>query len=1268
MNVDQRKARAGRDIIGRDQYNIEKLNVFSSSPDLANEKITENLDILRAARHFIEFDRFRYARTLAENCISGRLMEGSELFRCIALAWCARIISTDCLSEAEGIVAQAKLLGNCPEIEIAEAFIASKKCSKADALRLLALIDSAQARSASLFVVTQHDGKTEALEWFSATGMQAGDLDADGKHLLLDMQLELADWSGAETTANECTDDDCFQTPILRICLAFTELLKIVPREYRQLVHAQVPFEMNTFELAADQVALGTHKRAWQLFRLASDNFAQLGVGQAAKIANGYELWLALRHPDLRDDAIERLSSSLRKPSQSLRLVPFALCFSVELDIEAVEKEIGRQVALNGGTTNDTAVARLSLALKKSSRAEIAKYIAQHKGELEDHIDPRALAFIEIEMLAKSGQSDTARKVLEELSAAVELSSDERARLDLILSEMTEGDLITARQTNYEDSESLTDLRILVNALEEEEDWARLSHFAEKLHVETHSLSSAEQLVVALVKSGRDEDALTFLADNQQLLTNSLKLRSMNCWALYHSGRILRAKEALGSVSREYDTENYRALRYNIAITSGNWNELSLIVGDEAEHMNDRSAEQLLQAAYLGFQIGAPAAKTLLFEAANKGCSDANILAAAYFLAANSGLEENAEVLAWLHNAAELSGDDGPMYTASLEEILDKQPEQERRQQNAYDIVCNSDAPMFIAAQSLGRSLTEMTLTPMLANQQEPDPRRRVAIPAFSGKRSNSELSFPKVLGLDASSLLLLGGLGLLSPLKNCGCALKVPHSTLQWLFTEKQRSSFHQPSRFYRAQEVQNLLADGKLSKFSPSRKPQYELTTQVGDELSSMLSQAEDVSEEETANRAYVVRSFPVPRIGSFLRETADLSAHQEVLVSCLGLVDKLVDLGRISSVEAKRARSFLVLNEKQWPDEPKIQNGATLYLDSLSVSYLQSTGLLDKLSSAGFNVLISSDTIDEIKSLLAYQRMSGQVNEVIEDIREFLQSGITEGIISLGAIQDNEDEHESDLRNHPTFEAMLLAKNCEAIVIDDRFINQHSNISGTNGSLCPVLTSLDLLKLWQTNGIIDGDTYQEAMVKLRFGGALFLEINLEELIHEIERCDVLEGKIQESAELRSIREGFVFARMAGYLSAPKETPWLDRSINTLILAYRQVWSSASEIDRVTASVNWLLPLLDVRGWLYCFPYNQAQHILHEGRQKHLSILVAPPRGIDDARREQFLQWVDERILRPLKREDKILFNNLVNAQKSFLLEYLDDALLETGEENDQ
>jgi hypothetical protein len=873
----------------------------------------------------------------------------------------------------------------------------------------------------------------------------------------------------------------------------------------------------------------------------------------------------------------------------------------------------------------------------------------------------RAIAFIEIEMLSKSGQLDAAQQAFDRLMASVQLGQDEKARLEIILSAGTNEEPTAARRVQYEKTKSLADLKNLVDALHDKKEWSQLTEYAEKLHDATKSIFSAEQLVASLVKSGKDQKAIDFIKSNESLLENSTKLRTLKCWALYRSGRFSEARQALSFISPDADATNYHALRRNIAVASGDWQVLVQIVGDEAAHIEERSAEEIIQAAYLGFQVRSPAARTLLFAAAEKGSDDPQILASAYFLATNSGLEEEPEIAGWLHRAAELSDENGPIQTASLEELLAMQPEMNSRQERTFQMLSNAELPIFMAAQSLNRSLIEMTLSPFFANLLEGDPRRRIPIYAFSGKRTPANVPCPTIVGMDASALLTLGGLELLDVIKSAPFKIRIPHSTLPWLFDERQRASFHQPSRFQHAQKMQDLIAAGRITLLNPGSRADSRLDAEVGAELASMICEAKEASHQGKTQAIYVVRSSPVRRVGSLMNEDADLSEHKEVLVSCQAVVDKLRDMGRLIGAEAKRAHSFLQLNEQRWPDEPSIEDGSILLIDSLSVSYLQSVKLLEKIADAGFTILVSESFAEGNRSLLSLQRMSEQIESLIEDIRAFLHDGIESGAIIVDPLRHRDDEQdEQDLRSHPTSEALLLSEDCDVVVFDDRFINQHENISLPGGTTKPIITSLELLSLCSTHGCLDLERLQEALIKLRFGGFLFLELNEDELFSEISTCKSGSEGLKESAELRAIKEAFVFSRLARVLRHEDETPWLDRSIITLLKVYRRVWSSADSLPDVAARAAWLLELADIRGWLACFPYAQARHILHEGRIRHLMVQIAPPVDVEQERQEAFFEWVDENLIIPLKREYPTLFERLVQVEKSMLLSYLDRNLL--------
>ena len=1236
------------------QINIDKLTISFPDPTLVDEKILHRLRILRTSLQFAEFDRLGDSRRLAEHCISGQLSGGSPSIRSRALAWCARILSNDDPEESENVLRSARALSSESEIDIAEAFLISKRDGRSQALAVLAGKNTPQAASAALFIVNNHDGKAQALEWFRKTDMSPKELDADGKNLLLSLQLELADWSGAAKTAGLSNDADCEETSILLVNLAFESLLKIVPEEYRSLVYAHLPFQNTAVFLASGEEALKIHRDAQNKFRRATERFRQINLLKAADVSEGYDLWLALSHPELQSHAQDRLRSILRDPARSLRLVPLALTFGVELDLDEVARAVDRQVALCGGPTGDTAVARLSLALEQPSKEKAAAYIDRHRDELESCLDPRAIAFIEIEMLSRSGQTDAAQHASERLKAAVQLGADEEARLKIILAEGTNEEPTAAWRVQYEKTKSLTDLNNLVDALYDKEEWSQMTAYATTLFEATKSIPSAEQLGFSLVSSGQGPNAIEFIEANESLLEHSVKLRTLKCWALYQSGRLLEARQALSLISVDQDAKNYHALRRNIAMASGDWQVLAQIVGEEAAHNEERSAGEIIQAAYLGFQVRSPAARDLLFVAAQKGADDPQILASAYFLATNAGIEENPEITGWLHRATELSEEDGPIQTVSLQEISKIRPEWKDQQERTWKMLRNAEVLMFVAAQSLNRSLIEMILVPLLANLQEDDPRFRIPVYAFSGKRTPASVPFPDEVGLDASALLTLGGLELLDVLQSAPFKIRIPHSTLQWLFVERGRSAFHQPSRFQRAQNLQDMIVTGRVEVRTLGPMTDSRLSAKVGEELAAMIGEAEEISQEGGIRDKYVVRSPPVHRVGSLMNEDVDMSEHRALMVSCQGVVDKLRDMGRLTGVETKCTHAFLQLNEQRWPDEPKIEDGSILFLDSLSVDYFQTCKLLEKIADAGFDIVVSEPLAAENRSLLSLQRMSDQLERLIEDIRAFLQDGIETGAIVVDPLRHKYDEQ--DLRGHPTSEASLLSEDCDVVVFDDRFINQHPNVDLPGGATKPILTSLELLSLCADTGYLDAERLQEATTILRRGGFLFLEIDEEELFAEICVCKDGDAGLRETAELRAIREAFLFPRLARALRYEDEIPWLDRSIITILKVYRRVWSSEGCLSDVKARAAWLMELADVRGWLVTFPNAQARYILHEGRVKHLMVQISPLVEVERERKEAFNKWIDEHLVTPLRREDPALFERLVHVEKSMILSYLD------------
>jgi hypothetical protein len=1146
----------------------------------------------------------------------------------------------------------AKNLGDSPEIRIAEAFILSQKGDKTAALQVLAHINSHASHSAGLIIVAHHDGKESALKWLSDAGYTVENLDSDGKSFLLRYQLELGCWNEVAQTVSALSATDFEETPALHHLAALTKLTAAIPTDFRAFVLSQVPFEAADFRLASDAVAMDARRAAHKHYLDAVEAAKQLGCPRAARIDDEYALWLELRNPAQVAHGKSRLEIKLRDPETRLGVVHYALQFGVKLDLDAVERDIEQHIARNGGMTIDAAMARFALAFTKSTPEEAADYISRHHNQLAAHINPKLLQVRQIELFSHAGLLSKANDVLGKLIEQG-IPPEEERNLRLIITKAEGNDPVESFKNQYRLTGALADLINLVSELEEHQHWDDLCEYGRRLFEETRSLKDAERLVNAFNKTHRSGELVGFVNSNSDLLSQSNHLHMSYAWGLYQEGALLESRAALPELGDDAGTPNYRALQVNLGIAMGDWASLSAYIADEYQSREDRSAHELMGAAQLALHLGSPHARDLVFEAAAKADEDAAVLAAAYLAATSAGWEDDPQVSQWLEKAAKLSGDDGPLQRMSLKDIFDRKPEWDRRESETWRMLAQGQIPIFLAAQSLNRTLIDLTTFPALANLSESDPRRRSAIPAYSGKRKLLKFDINrKVVALDATALLTLSFLKILDVALDAFEIVYIPHSTLGWLFEERQKAAFHQPSRIANARKVRDLLARDDLEKFNSSTVSSSDLSAQVGDELAALIAEAEKVREGD-GTQHIVVRSAPVHRLSSLMEEEADLSTHAPVLSSCLAVVEKLRQKGRITAGEEKRARAYLQLHEKPWPNQPDIGDGATLYLDDLAITYLLHLGLLGRLKAAGLRAEVSPRAVSETDALISYERISDEVKDVIEGIRASLSSRIESGHVKVGGRRNFDEGAAESVPEHPTFGIIALTPHCDAAIVDDRFLNQHANIE-SGGTLTPVLSTLDLLDALVAAGVISDDDWLEYRTLLRRAGYFFVPVNEEELERCLWASDVVDGKVIETAELKAIRESILRVRMSDWLQMPAETPWLDGTLKAFIRVLRNLWKDGADIDEVSARSNCLVDQLDVRGWVHSLAPENADNVVRIGRGHFILLLLIPP--IDDDQQNivaAYWNWVEERILAPIKEQFPELYDWLLTWHKDYVTE---------------
>jgi hypothetical protein len=1221
---------------------------------LVDQKIEGEVEILRKSRFFAEFDRVRSSLALARKLVQGELSGGTDAVRSRALAWCARILSpTGEIDKAEEYLELAKRLGSGNEIEIAQAFIFSQKGDKSAALDALARIDTPISRSAALMVVAHHEGPEGAADWLKTGGIDATELDPDGKHFLLTMLLDLSRWEAAREYLDALTDEDPREAPVLNRIMAITYLLSTVPNELRALVLNQPPFEAADFPLASDAAAIDARREAHRRFIDASQVEKQLNCPRAATIDDWYALWLELRDPEKSGKGKQRLEAKLRDPGSALHLVHFGLQFGIPLDLEVVEREIERQIAIHGGITHEAAIARFALAFTQKSPEDVEYYVARHLDELAKYMDKKSLQFLQIEMLSRAGLP---KKAGEGLDILLEegLSEAEENHLRRIIAEAEGADPVEARKEQFKKSDSLEDLVSLVNELENKSDWEGLCEYGQILFERTHSLRDAERLAYSLNNTQKYEQLLEFLVANRTILAQSKNLQMLYCWCLYTEGELLEARSELTNLSDDWDNLNYRALQINLGIALGDWASLSGFVANEWLEKERRSAQELINAAQLALHLGSPHAKDLIFAAADKGKDNAGILGSAYFLASYAGWENEEEAITWLQEAAALSGDNGPLQKKALKDIIEWKSEWDRRESETWQLLSRGDIPMFLAAQSLNKSLFDLMLIPAIANLSENDPRRRGAIPAYSGNRQPTPLGTRGKVGIEATALLTLSLLNLLDGALDAFDTVYMPHSTLGWLFEEKQKATFHQPSRIRDAHQVSHLLTTDALERLSPSTIPDSDLSAQVGDELALLIAEAEKVRDNDDAQRI-VVRSSPVHRVASLMEEEADLTLHAAVLSSCLSVVDKLRQKGQITAKEEKKARAYLRLQEKPWPHQPEIADGAVLYLDDLAITYFLHLGILEKLRAAGFRPVVSPRKVSEVNELISYESMSGKVNDAIERIRSAINSRIESGKIKVGRRRNIDEPEKQSISGHPTVDVFALARNCDAIIADDRFLNQHAKIDDGIAQ-APIFSTLELVDALVSTGSITPEDRSEYRTLLRRAGYFFVPVSDGELAGHLNASTVKDNKVIETAELKAIRENFLRVRMSTWLQLPKEAPWLDMSLQVFIRVLKGLWRSDADLASVRARSDWIMNLLDVRGWAHSFGGEHRDNIVKTGRGMQILMVLTPPVNVPRNIENEYWSWVEGRVLAPIKEQDPDLYSWIADRYRRQIAEIAD------------
>ncbi len=277
-------------------------------------------------------------------------------------------------------------------------------------------------------------------------------------------------------------------------------------------------------------------------------------------------------------------------------------------------------------------------------------------------------------------------------------------------------------------------------------------------------------------------------------------------------------------------------------------------------------------------------------------------------------------------------------------------------------------------------------------------------------------------------------------------------------------------------------------------------------------------------------------------------------------------------------------------------------------------------------------------EQDALIAANREGERVAGAIDDIRVTLRDALErdETAFLPRHASGHEEGAEALLRDVLTLAHFLLdAGPCDAVSVDDRFLNRHMVLTDRGGRHVPFVCALDVLRHLEARGVIDRDEALAALHRLRGAGFAMVPVGPDELETRLRAAQFdQKGGLVETAELRVLRQTLMRLRSLDMVQQPLEAPFLDQLRLASVLTIRHLWADESvPPERAIAFSDWVWhnvapsPL----DWSRTAPEPERMMPLPDMFARHVELLLKPMPMTGD-RDEAFRSWAESAVLEPL------------------------------------
>lgn len=1181
---------------------------------------TLNAILKRRATH--GYDVLAELNELAR-CISndGKFSSAPSAVKAKIYDWIVRLsASSGQLEKAKEALAKLTAIGH-PASPIALAWLDSAGGDVDAALRMLRSIETAEGRSNTFGILWVKRDAAVALAYFDTQEPHTQDMFTPMGWVNIISCLTANDKLAQGTELlSTFPANMILEYPFLGYICGLVYIANSVPADMQEAV-------LNgNYLLVCDHLLEGSVAEDWrnkasisleECLKAARETGDKILVGRAENLLQ----WLRLVDPLHKKDELAKLIKNMADGKAAVDLMPLAFAFKVKFDDTALTKHLERSEIL-GGLSREELNAKVLLLQHLGRFSELALFIEENWGRLEEIESPAALGGALIQAYAMSGACGLAEKTVE--TKLDVLHPADVPRFKLMIKQCRGEDPTSQARDNYEASQATTDLENLIKSFEGVKRWAELTPYALEFFKRVQNVSNALRYAECLRRTNvPDEVLVRFFDDWPELVEREPELLSARAWALYHLGKVDESRALNERLLAQRHNDNDIGLDINLAVRMGDWERIPAILDRVWARRNALPITVLLNLARLTSSSAGERALQLVRECAARESDNPHTLLQAYSVASAMGRDDIAMPL--IHQATQVSkGEDAPIKSFSFREMVEFMKDSASDWRSKNDMFRNGSIPILWAAHILNVPLSRLLIAIPRENRDQADARRRQPIPIMAGSRHSMEPSAAKRLALDVTSIFILSELGFLDRLINVLDETLLSPRVMEMLLFEEEKVRFHQPSRIEVAKPLLELHRKGQLSLAEADVPP--ELSIEVGEEEATLLAAAK-------LNSGLCIHSGKLYRNGSYMDEEAQLGIFAEYLASPVVVARALHKESVITDINRDKALRYL---EQVSPGEMTgndLALVAPVYLDKVSAQYLSEADILSSLAKSDRKVYVHPSAIEEWQALVDAEPHAEAMVKALENIRRILKDAMANGKVRFlrEGIREG-DEVRFGISELLVRDLMEDVSQIDAACIDDRLLNSQRILEDRNGKKVDLLCSLDVLDMLVARGAVTKVEREDAIHQMREWCLCMLPVDAKELLKLLSERKVGEnGNLSESAQLRVIREYIARLHSSDFLCAPSDLEYMDGLWRTGQIVIRQLWAddNSGDVD-IIARADWvvdnIIPDIEL-----------ALRFAPDGKERMESIALIrlvsalSPAAIAAERKASYADWLERRIVAP-------------------------------------